>query len=73
MFYFLFIFKLIDKLFLVVVLFEQLNLQTSQTIKKLKQAFRQHLAGPKTDQTRFAEQITIHGCYLHCIAEIRAY
>ena len=74
MFYFLFIFKPIDKLFLVVVLCEQLKLQAFQTIKKLKRepsdntlldqrlTFRQHLARPKTDQTRFAEQITIHGC-----------
>ena len=36
MFYFLSIFKLIDKLFLVVVLCEQLKLQAFQTIKKLK-------------------------------------
>ena len=36
MFYFLFIFKPIDKLFLVVVLCEQLKLQSFQTIKKLK-------------------------------------
>ena len=34
--YFLFIFKLIDKLFLVAVLCEQLKLQAIQTIKKLK-------------------------------------
>ena len=36
MFYFLFIFKPIDKLFLVVVLCEQLKLQAFQTIEKLK-------------------------------------
>ena len=36
MFYFLFIFKPIDKLFLVVVLCEQLKLQAFQTNKKLK-------------------------------------
>ena len=36
MFYVLFIFKPIDKLFLVVVLYEQLKLQAIQTIKKLK-------------------------------------
>ena len=36
MFYFLFLFKLLDKLFLVVVLCEQLKLQAFQTIKKLK-------------------------------------
>ena len=36
MFYFLFIFKPIDKLFLVVVLYEQLKLQAFQTIKKMK-------------------------------------
>ena len=36
MFYFLFIFKPIDKLFLFVVLCEQLKLQAFQTIKKLK-------------------------------------
>ena len=36
MFYFLFIFKLIDKLFLVVVLCEELKLQAFQTFKKLK-------------------------------------
>ena len=36
MFYFLFIFKPIHKLFLVVVLCEQLKLQAFQTIKKLK-------------------------------------
>ena len=36
MFHFLFIFKLIDKLFLVVVLCEQLKLQAFQTNKKLK-------------------------------------
>ena len=36
MFYFLFIFKPIDKLFLVAVLCEQLKLQAIQTIKKLK-------------------------------------
>ena len=36
MFYFLLIFKPIDKLFLVVVLCEQLKLQAFQTIKKLK-------------------------------------
>ena len=36
MFYFLYIFKPIDKLFLVVVLCEQLKLQAFQTIKKLK-------------------------------------
>ena len=37
MFYFLFIFKPIDKLlFLVVVLYEQLKLQAFQTNKKLK-------------------------------------
>ena len=36
MFYFLFIFKPIDKLFLVVVLCEELKLQAFQTIKKLK-------------------------------------
>ena len=36
MFYFLFIFKPIDKLFLVVLLCEQLKLQAFQTIKKLK-------------------------------------
>ena len=34
MFYFLFILKRIDKLFLVVVLCEQLKLQAFQTIKK---------------------------------------
>ena len=34
--YFLFIFNPIDKLFLVVVLCEQLNLQAFQTIKKVK-------------------------------------
>ena len=61
MFYFLFILKPRDELFLVVVLCEQLKLQAFQAIKKLK---RQHLARPKTDQTTFAEQITIHGCYL---------
>ena len=76
MFYFLFIFKPIDKLFLVVLLCEQLKLQAFQTIKKLKRepsdntlpderlTFRQHLARPKTDQITSAEQITIHGCYL---------
>ena len=36
MFYFLLILKLIDKLFLVVVLCEQLKLQAFQTNKKLK-------------------------------------
>ena len=36
MFYFLFIFKQIDKLFLAVLLCEQLKLQAFQTIKKLK-------------------------------------
>ena len=36
MFYFLFIFEPIDKLFLVVVLCEQLELQAFQTNKKLK-------------------------------------
>ena len=36
MFYFLFIFKPKDKLFLVVLLCEQLKLQAFQTIKKLK-------------------------------------
>ena len=36
MFYFLFIFQPIGKLFLVVVLCEQLKLQAFQTIKKLK-------------------------------------
>ena len=36
MFYFLFIFKPKDKLFLVVVLCEELKLQAFQTIKKLK-------------------------------------
>ena len=36
MFYFLFIFKPIDKLLLVVVLCEQLKLQAFRTIKKLK-------------------------------------
>ena len=36
MFYFLFTFKPVDKLFLVVVLCEQLKLQASQTIEKLK-------------------------------------
>ena len=36
MFYFLFIFNPIDKLFSVVVLCEQLKLQAFQTIKKLK-------------------------------------
>ena len=36
MFYFLFIFKPIDKLFSVVVLCEQLKLQAFQTVKKLK-------------------------------------
>ena len=49
MFYFLF--KLIDILFLVVVLCEQLKLQAFQTNKKLNV----NLAGPKTDQTTFAE------------------
>ena len=76
MFYFSFIFKPIDKLFLAVLLCEQLKLQAFQTIKKLKRepsdnnlvhqrlAFRQHFVRPKTDQTWFAEQITIHGSYL---------
>ena len=36
MFYFLFIFKPIDKLFLIVVLCEQLKLQAFQIIKKMK-------------------------------------
>ena len=36
MFYYLFLFKLIDKLFSVAVLCEQLKLQAFQTIKKLK-------------------------------------
>ena len=36
MFYFLFIIKLIDKLFLAVLLCEQLKLQAFQPIKKLK-------------------------------------
>ena len=69
MFYFLFIFKPIDKLFLVVVLCEQLKLQAFQTIKKLKREpsdntlldqrliFRQHLARPKADKSQFVAVI----------------
>ena len=41
MFYFFFIFQLIDKLFLVVVLCEQLKLQALQTNKKLKRELSQ--------------------------------
>ena len=61
MFYFLFIFKPIDKLLSVVVLCEQLKLQAFQTIKKLE---RESSDNTLLDQTMFAEQITIHGCYL---------
>ena len=59
MFYFLFIFKPIDKLFLVVVLCEQLKLHTFQAIKKLKRepSVGQHLAGPKTDKSQFVAVI----------------
>ena len=69
MFYFLFIFKHIDKMFLVVILCEQLKLQSFQTIKKLKRepsdntlldqrlTFRQHLAMPKTDKSQFVAVI----------------
>ena len=58
MFYLLLIFKPIDKLFLVVVLCEQLKLQTFQTIKNLKRE--------PSDNTLLDQQITIHGCYLKC-------
>ena len=74
MFYFLFIFRPIDKLFfLAVVLCKQLKWQAFQAVQKSKRepsgdtlldqslSFWQHLAKWKTDQTRFAEHITIHG------------
>ena len=53
MFYFLFIFKPIDKLFLAVLLCEQLKLQAFQTIKKLKRE--------PSDNTLLVQRLTKQG------------
>ena len=56
MFYFLFIFKPIDKLFLAVLLCEQLKLQAFQTIKTIKKLKRE-----PSDNTLLDQRLTKQG------------